>query len=303
MARRKRLKAIAGAAISLLPVGGAGVAGADGPTNWQHNICGAAGCNAGGTWGGNPAASQQLKDQINSFSSNIPHAVGLQEQCLQQFDDFKNFLRAKNSLYSGSFYAQVVTSTACSYGGSTRDYGIGAFAIDQNQDALRTSGQYVNQYTGDEKRGWACIQGVFFNSPYWSCTSHATPHSQTKSKLQFNEYYQNVIRPKAAQRIFWGGDLYVYVNDIPSITASWSWTSNREGDLCLSGTNTYDWTVARGSATSTADNEKVDYSFRSGLGATTCSQDIRLRPLSETEMYPTYPARSDHRVLGGYQSF
>lgn len=299
MRSTRRAKALAATALAALPFGSASTAAADGPTNWQHNICGAAGC--GGAWGGHPGALQQIKDQINSFSSNTPHALGLQEQCGQQFDDFKNFLRAKNSLYSGSFYGQLLATTHCGYGGTARDYGIGAFALDQYQDATRTNGPYANQYSGDEKRGWACIQGVVFSTPYFSCTSHATPKSQAKSKAQFNEYYQNVIRHKTNQRVFWGGDLYVYVNDIPNITANWSWTANREGDLCLSGTNTYSWTVARDNPSITSDNAKVDYSFRSGYAATTCATDLRLRPTSEAEMYPSTWGRSDHRVLGGYQ--
>lgn len=291
--------AVVGATLATNPVP---AGAAEGPTNWQHNICGSLGCTSPQ---GSLAALNQLKNEINLFS-NLPLGIGIQESCNNQFDDFKSFLRGKNSLYWGAFYSQRSGSTICgnaSPAGS--EYGIGTYVLSQvdpyNYSGRVATGGFAAQTAGDEKRGFACIRGDVFGTPYWTCTSHHTPNGAQSQ--QFKEYHLNVIDPRDSIRVYWGGDLYVRPNDIPSASSTFSFSTHREGDLCLSGTNGYRWTFAGGSASSESDNSKFDYSFRSGPGAGNCPTDMRLRPTLETSMYPSHSSNSDHRVLGGYQPF
>jgi hypothetical protein len=123
------------------------------------------------------------------------------------------------------------------------------------------------------------------------------------AEKQFAEYFANVVRPRAASKtVYWGGDMYVFVNEIPNIpisgTPQFSYDTSREADLCLAGTNTYRWTHRN---KTTGVLSKFDYTFRSGPGPGICATDAFLHPGSSSNMYPVGSFGSDHRIVSGYQ--
>jgi hypothetical protein len=258
-------------------------------------------------------ALSEIKWEINTYGDTLPLSVGLQEVCEQQlFDMWWVFLYPKSSLYWAAMHIQRQAGTGvCGLnipGGGA--YGVGAYTLSQTNPYDTPSrvitvpfAHQLQPLGSDELRGSACIQGLLFNVNYWSCSAHATPYPSVNGILQhqqFQDYWNGILL--TPQRVFWGGDLYVYVNSIPPNHAGWSFNSHREGDLCLAGTNGYRWTLSGGSPTSSADNTKVDYSFRSGLNSgSTCLTDMWVKPDLETQMWPTVKTNSDHRVIGGFQ--
>jgi hypothetical protein len=303
-------KVLAAVGVATAPVAGLASPAAADPTSFSSNVCGANGCN--GFHHGNVSATLNLKAKVGSFQY-APASIGIQESCTRQFDDFKNFLRStKSANYYGAFYTQASNTSACAIGGATsgpngpQNYGVGAYVLSSNDPI--SNGNYItapfNAQSGGEVRGSSCIGGDIFGVPVWSCTAHSTPDHTPTAGLQFKELYDKAtFLAGFGNRVYWGGDLYVHVNNIPSYAPGFSWAVNREADLCQSGSNTYRWTLAQGDANSTADNTKVDYTFRTGPSTSDCPTDADLSPASELSMYPTTPATSDHRIVGGYQPF
>jgi hypothetical protein len=314
--KRRRIGRVLAAASVVAGAGavGAAPATAEDPTNWQSNICGADGCKiclSGVCFGyhrGNTAALDNLKARVNSYSS-IPLTVGLQESCGRQFEDFKTFLRGKNSGYWGAIHNQATQTDYCS-SSENMFYGVSAYAFGgvnpyDYSATMINIGAFTNQGVNDvglpdEQRGSACIRGDLFGTPYWSCSAHMTGDT-TKLDEQMSEYWNKVgwYALVLNTRVWWGGDLYIEPSYMPSYAANgFSLTSNaREADRCVSNTSSFNWTFNGSSST----DPKFDYSLRSGPGTGLCSVDATLTPSSASSMYPTVPAVSDHRVIGGYQ--
>lgn len=276
--------------------------GAAGPVMYTHNICGALGCQ----WQGSTSVLDPLKFSVAAVPpAETPMAIGLQESCGNQFNDFKNFLRTRDSWYWGIHYSQVAT-TEC--GSGTQNYGVSAYSLASynpfSNGAWYGSGPYSQQAPqGDgEARGWACVSGGASAPLYWSCSSHLTPADQTTARQQFNSYFTGVVAPRlfTGTQVLWGGDFYITQPNLPVASPSFSYTNNREADLCLPGTNGYRWTF-RNKANGALS--KYDYAFRSSM-TSNCATDAVLAPASASDMWdgvPPHPFPSDHRILGGYQ--
>src|SRR5690606_8583656 len=110
-------------------------------------------------------------------------------------------------------------------------YGIASYVLSSDNPYLQAgriqSGPFSFQVPGDESRGFVCINGGVNTPKYWGCTAHmnnTNPGSSVTgapAEKQFENYYQTVLqilRVSGGQKtIYWGGDLYVFPNEIPNL--------------------------------------------------------------------------------------
>lgn len=305
--RRRLARAAVGASVIAAASSASDVQVAEATSeSMTHNICGNV-CGIAGSH--NLGKTKPVKDLI-AYMNLTPLSLGLNEVCgswndaNNQAGHVKDFLYNRNNLYLGRSRAQLVAGNYCNSTGVT--FGIAQYVLSSNREPNVDSGPFTRAPGDAENRGWLCINGGVNSPKYWGCTAHmnnTNPGSSVTgapAEIQFAQYYCQA-KARAGKPIYWGGDLYVYVNEIPNIPTncgSFSFSTSQESDLCYNGT--YNWTHRHKTNFTLS---KFDYTFRSGPNRKACPADGFRFPGTTGEMYPSGTFPSDHRIVIGDQPF